>query len=423
MRTALGTAQGTRSIGGVPLDTLAAAVGTPAFVYDAGTVTARYRELSAALAGVPHRIHYACKANGTLGLLTHLRGLGARIDVVSGGELFRAQRAGFAPEDIIFGGVGKSRVELQEAIEARVHLVSVESEAELALINELAGASGAVVRVGVRVNPEVAVESVHDYIKTGQKGDKFGVPWDEAERVARLAATLPHLRLVAVGIHIGSQLTDLGALAEGIRRLEALVARLREEGITSLEHVDVGGGLFVPYNDEAPADLAAYAAIVGPAGRRLGLEVIVEPGRFLVAESGVLVTRVLYRKRSGGRELLVTDAGMTDLLRPSHYDAYHRILAVHPTPHQATFDVVGPICESGDFLALARTMEAVQAGELLVVCTAGAYGACMSSNYNSRPRACEVLVQDGQWAVITERESYAAMVQRESPIPQWRSLS
>jgi len=357
----------------------------------------------------------------SLGLLSLLRALGARIDVVSGGELFRARAAGFAPSDIIFGGVGKSPRELREAIAAGVHVISIESEAELRLLNALAAEQSAVARVGIRVNPEITVETFHEYIKTGQKGDKFGVPFDDAHAVARVAATLPNVRLVAIGMHIGSQLTDLAAYRHGIERLEGLIAALRSEGVTTLEHVDIGGGLYVPYDGEAPADLAAYTSIVVPAVQRLGLELIVEPGRFLVAEAGVLLARVLYRKRSGGRDILITDTGMNDLLRPSHYDAYHRIEAVHTVEGRARFDVVGPICESGDFLALDRELESVDAGALLCLFTAGAYGISMASNYNARPRAAEVLVDGDRWAVITVRETYDDLVRRETVSPSWRT--
>lgn len=412
---------GTLHCEGVPLDRLAESVGTPAYVYSASSIRTQFGRLSQALAPVPHRIHYACKANSSLGLLSLLRALGARIDVVSGGELFRARAAGFAPSDIIFGGVGKSPRELREAIAAGVHVISIESEAELRLLNALAAEQSAVARVGIRVNPEITVETFHEYIKTGQKGDKFGVPFDDAHAVARVAATLPNVRLVAIGMHIGSQLTDLAAYRHGIERLEGLIAALRSEGVTTLEHVDIGGGLYVPYDGEAPADLAAYTSIVVPAVQRLGLELIVEPGRFLVAEAGVLLARVLYRKRSGGRDILITDTGMNDLLRPSHYDAYHRIEAVHTVEGRARFDVVGPICESGDFLALDRELESVDAGALLCLFTAGAYGISMASNYNARPRAAEVLVDGDRWAVITVRETYDDLVRRETVSPSWRT--
>ncbi|MBK6488732.1 MAG: diaminopimelate decarboxylase [Gemmatimonadetes bacterium] len=414
---------GTLQCEGVPLDRIAEAVGTPAYVYSSASIRAQYERLDAALAPVPHRIHYACKANSSLGLLALVRSLGGRIDVVSGGELFRARQAGFPAEDIIFGGVGKSAQELREAIDAAVHVISVESEQELRLVDELAREAGAVARVGIRVNPEITVETFHDYIKTGEKGGKFGVPFDEAHAVARIADALPHVRLVALGMHIGSQLTDLAAYRDGIARLEGLIDGVRRDGVTTLEHVDIGGGLFVPYDGESPADLAGYASIVVPAVQRLGLELIVEPGRFLVAESGVLLARVLYRKRSGGRDVLVTDTGMNDLLRPSHYDAYHRIEAVHATTGRGRFDVVGPICESGDFLALDRELASVDAGALLCVFTTGAYGISMASNYNARPRPCEVLVDGSRYGVITVREAYDDLVRRESLTPDWRTSS
>lgn len=419
--SAIARVGGTLHCEGVPLDRLAEAVGTPAYVYSAASIREQYRRLDAVLAPVPHRIHYACKANSSLGILAVMREAGARIDVVSGGELYRAHAAGFAPGDIIFGGVGKTPQELREAIAAGVHVISVESETELRQLDALAGNMGASARVGIRVNPEITVETFHEYIKTGEKGDKFGVPFDEAHAVASLAYALPHVRLVAIGMHIGSQLTDLAAYTDGIARLEALIGALRAEGVETLEHVDIGGGLFVPYDGEAPADLAGYASIVVPAVQRLGLELIVEPGRFLVAEAGALLARVLYRKRSGGRDVLVTDTGMNDLLRPSHYDAYHRIEAVHAVPGRGRFDVVGPICESGDFLALDRDLDDVQPGALLCVFTAGAYGISMASNYNARPRAAEVLVDGDRWAVITARETYADLVRRETLSPEWRN--
>ena len=406
---------------GVPFDVLAAAVGTPLYAYCSASIASQFALLDAALSPVPHRIHYACKANGNLAVLRLLRTLGACADVVSGGELYRATAAGFTSADIIFGGVGKSAAELAEALSAGVHLISVESEAELRLVNAMARERDMVARVGLRVNPEIAVESFHDYIKTGEKGDKFGVPYDQAHAIGQRARTLPNVRLVAVGMHIGSQLAQVDVYREALIRLERLVGGLRGAGVDSLEHVDIGGGLYVPYNGEPPADLSAYAALVIPMVKRLGLALIVEPGRFLVAESGVLLTRVLYRKRSGGRELLVTDAGMADLLRPSHYDAYHRIVGVHEATQLGTFDVVGPICESGDFLAIAREMDDVEAGALLCVCTTGAYGYSMASNYNARPRAAEVMIDGDRWAVVTARETYEDLIRRETSPPQWRT--
>jgi diaminopimelate decarboxylase len=414
------TSEGTLACEGVPLDAIAAATGTPVYVYSSATIRDRYARLKTALGGIPHRIHYACKANGSLALLDLLRAEGAGIDVVSGGELYKALRAGFLPADIIFGGVGKSTEELEQALDAGVRLISVESAQELRLIDDLARRRGVVARVAIRVNPEITVESFHDYIKTGEKGDKFGVPLDTADEVAQLTTRLPNVVLVALGMHIGSQVSNASAYGAGLARLESLVNSLRAAGIDTLEHVDIGGGLFVPYDGEAPADLDAYAAIVGPVAKRLGVTLIVEPGRYLVAEAGALLTRVLYRKRSGGREILVTDAGMNDLLRPSHYDAFHRIEAVNPGGERGRFDVVGPICESGDFLAIDREMDDVSRGALLCVHTVGAYGFAMASNYNARPKPVEVLVEGERWAVITEREAYEDLVRRETRTPVWR---
>lgn len=414
--------EGTLHCEGVPLDALAEQAGTPLYVYSANAIREQYERLTTILAGVPHRIHYACKANGSLGVLRLLQEIGCGIDVVSGGELFRARAAGFAPSDIIFGGVGKSAREIGEALDADVALISAESAAEVALIDTLARERGVVARVGLRINPEVDVLTFHDYIKTGEKGDKFGIPWEQVETVALAAHALPNVDLVALGMHIGSQLEHVGPYELGIDRLQGLVERLRTGGVDTLRHLDIGGGLFVPYGDEPPADLEAYAAIVVPAVRRLGLSLIVEPGRFLVAEAGVLLTRVLYRKNSGGRDILITDAGMNDLLRPSHYDAYHRIEAVVPSGVRGSFDVVGPICESGDFLAIAREMDDVQHGELLCVFTTGAYGFAMASNYNARPRPAEVLVDDQRWGVITARQSYENLIENEALDPDWRTL-
>lgn len=413
---------GALSCESVPLSALASAVGTPAYVYSSASVRTQYARLTDALAGIPHRVHYACKANGNLAVLSLLRSLGSGIDVVSGGELHRARAAGFGPEQIIFGGVGKSAAEIEQALDSGIHLLSLESAEELDLVNRLAGERGLKARIGLRVNPEITVESIHEYIKTGQKGDKFGIPYDQALIVALRAAGLPHVELVAIGMHIGSQLTDLAAYSAGLARLEALVHEIRAKGVSSLEDLDAGGGLFVPYADEPPVDLAVYASLVGPVAERLGLTLVVEPGRFLVAEAGVLLTRVLYRKRSGGRTLLVTDAGMNDLLRPSHYQAYHRIEAVEAVGERGSFDVVGPICESGDFLAIDREMEDVQPGALLSVFTAGAYGFCMASNYNARPRPVELLVDGERWALITARERYEDLVRLETTVPSWRTI-
>jgi len=405
---------------GVPLSTVARAVGTPTYVYSANAVRDQYARLSAALEGVPFRIHYSLKANSNLALLRLLRSLGSAADVVSGGELFRARRAGFEPRDIIFGGVGKTEREIADGIDAGVLLLNVESEDELRIVDRLGGERGVVVPVAIRVNPEITVETPHSYIRTGEKGHKFGVPYDEVRDVARAAAALPNVVLRGLDMHVGSQLSRLDAYRHGIERVLELLAQLVSDGALGLRYLDIGGGLAVTYDAEEPTNLERFAQIVVPAVRSTGLQLIVEPGRFMVGNAGVLITRVLYRKRSGGKELLVVDAGMTDLLRPSHYNAYHRIEAVEPTEGRSRVDVVGPVCESGDFLALDRELDDLHAGDLIAIHSAGAYGYVMSSNYNTRGRPAEVLVDGDRYALVTQRESYEHLVTPELLEPEWR---
>ena len=405
---------------GVPLSTVARAVGTPTYVYSANAVRDQYARLSAALEGVPFRIHYSLKANSNLALLRLLRSLGSAADVVSGGELFRARRAGFEPRDIIFGGVGKTEREIADGIDAGVLLLNVESEDELRIVDRLGGERGVVVPVAIRVNPEITVETPHSYIRTGEKGHKFGVPYDEVRDVARAAAALPNVVLRGLDMHVGSQLSRLDAYRHGIERVLELLAQLVSDGALGLRYIDIGGGLAVTYDAEEPTNLERFAQIVVPAVRSTGLQLIVEPGRFMVGNAGVLITRVLYRKRSGGKELLVVDAGMTDLLRPSHYNAYHRIEAVEPTEGRSRVDVVGPVCESGDFLALDRELDDLHAGDLIAIHSAGAYGYVMSSNYNTRGRPAEVLVDGDRYALVTQRESYEHLVTPELLEPEWR---
>jgi len=405
---------------GVPLSTVARAVGTPTYVYSANAVREQYARLSAALDGVPFRIHYSLKANSNLALLRLLRSLGAAADVVSGGELFRARRAGFEPHDIIFGGVGKTEREIADGIDAGVLLLNVESEDELRMVDRLGRERGVVVPVAIRVNPEITVETPHSYIRTGEKGHKFGVPYDEVRDVARVAASLPNVALRGLDMHVGSQLSRLDAYRHGIERVLELLSQLRSDGAKDLRYLDIGGGLAVTYDAEEPTDLERFAQIVVPAVRSTGLQLIVEPGRFMVGNAGVLISRVLYRKRSGGKKLLVVDAGMTDLLRPSHYNAYHRIEALEAVEGRSRVDVVGPVCESGDFLALDRELEDVRAGDLMAIHSAGAYGYVMSSNYNTRGRPAEVLVDGDRFALVTQRESYEHLVTPELLEPEWR---
>ena len=411
---------GTVQCEGVPLDRIADAVGTPAYVYSAATIRDRYRRLDTMLAQVTHRIHYTLKANSNRAVLRLLREMGAGVDVVSGGELHRALRAGFAGRDVIFGGVGKSEQELRDALAADVLFVNAESEAEVRLLDRLAGEMGIAGRVSLRINPEITLDTAHHYIKTGEKGHKFGIPYDDAVHVARVAANLTHVTLVGLDMHLGSQLSRIDPYRSGTERLVAVYDELRRLGIDTLRYLDIGGGLGVRYDTEQPPDLHRFAELVLPQVEPTGLELLMEPGRFIVGNAGVLLTRVLYRKHSGGKEYVIADAGMTELLRPSHYGAFHRIESVGSTEGRTRADVVGPVCESGDFLALDRELEDVQPGELLVVYDVGAYGYVMASTYNSRPRAAEVLVDGDRFAVVTARESLEDLGRLEVDQPEWR---
>lgn len=404
---------------GVPLDRIAREVGTPVYVYSVATIRDRYERLSRTLAPVPHRIHYTLKANSSRGVLNVLLELGAGVDVVSGGELHRARRAGFAPSDIIFGGVGKTDRELAEALDAGILLINAESEAEVRRLDELARERGTTARVSLRVNPEITLDAAHDYIKTGGKGHKFGIPYDDVVHVADVAAGLAHVDLVGLDMHLGSQLSRIDPYREGTERLASIYSELIKRGMASLEYLDIGGGLGVRYDTEEPPDLRRFAELVLPTVAETGLKLIMEPGRFVVGNAAALVSQVLYRKRSGGKSYVVADAGMTELLRPSHYGAFHRVVALNERGTRQTVDVVGPVCESGDFLALDRELEDLQPGEYLAVCDVGAYGYAMASNYNSRLRPAEVLVDGDRYAVITAREQYDDLLRLEVDEPRW----
>ncbi len=406
------------------LAAVATAVGTPAYVYRAEAIREQYQRLDRALAPVPHRICYSVKANGNLAVLSLLRSLGAGADIVSGGELARSLRAGFAGPDIVFSGVGKTRDELEAAMAAGVAMISVESEEELVALTEIAQDSGRTANVGIRVNPEVTVET-HPYTQTGVKGKKFGVPVDEAGALAERAGRTPGLRLKGVAMHLGSQITDSSPYVDALLKLLELVDRLRRGGIGTLELLDLGGGLGIGYREsDRPLDVDAYAGAVLPHVAASRLVLIVEPGRYLVGNSGVLLTRVLYRKRSGGREIAIIDAGMTDLIRPSHYQAYHEIRLVGDEGGRlrprVRYDVVGPICESGDFFALDRELPRLERGDLLAVCGAGAYGFVMTSTYNARGRPPEVLVDGDRFAVVRRRETASDLMRGETATPSWR---
>jgi diaminopimelate decarboxylase len=420
LTTGFARVDGTLHCEGVSLDRIVRDVGSPVYVYSAATIRDRYERLDRMLAPVAHRIHYTLKANSSRGVLDVLRELGAGVDVVSGGELRRALAAGFAPEDIIFGGVGKTERELAEALDANILFLNAESEAEVRIIDRLAGERGITARVSLRVNPEITLDTPHDYIKTGGKGHKFGIPYDDVVRAAELTASLSNVELIGLDMHIGSQLSRIDPYREGTERLASIFAEIQKRGITTLKYLDIGGGLGVRYDTEQPPDLDRFASMVLPTVRETGLELIMEPGRFIVGNSAVLIGQVLYRKRSGGKHYVVADIGMTELLRPSHYGAYHRIQAM--SEHHATerVDVVGPVCESGDFLALDRELDDLSPGEYLVVCDVGAYGYAMASNYNSRMRPAEVLVDGDRYAVITARETYEDLTRLEIAQPEWK---
>jgi diaminopimelate decarboxylase len=404
---------------GVPLPVIADAVGTPVYVYSSGAIREQYARLARALAPVPHRVHYSMKANSSHAILALLGSLGAGVDIVSGGELYRALHAGMTGRDVVFSGVGKTAEELRQALDAGVLLINVESEGELRVLDAVAGEKGVRAPVALRVNPEVTVNSPHRYIRTGERGMKFGIPIDEAPALIRTALALPNIALAGLDMHVGSQVSSLEPYRDGTSRLLELVRQARAEGASELTYLDVGGGLAVSYENEEPIDVEAFASAMIELVAGTELTLIVEPGRFLVGNAGVLLTRVLYRKRSGGHDFIITDAGMNDLLRPSHYDAYHHIEAIVPRDTTGVFDVVGPVCESGDFLALGRTMEAVEQGDLLAVRSAGAYGFSMASSYNSRPRVAEVIVDGDRWAIATEREGYEDLVRRERRTLEW----
>ena len=402
---------------GVDLEGLADEVGTPTYVYAQATVERHYRVFDAAFAGHPHLVCYAMKANPNGAILRRMAQLGAGADIVSGGELFRALRAGIPAARIVFSGVGKTEAELAAALEAGVLSINVESEPELARLARVAAARGQVARVALRVNPDVDAKT-HPYIATGLKESKFGVPIEDARRIAADVKASPHLCLTGVDCHIGSQLVDLSPLMQALDSVLALVDDLRAAG-HSVEHVDLGGGLGIPYQGEVtpqPAELGA-AVVAKMAGRPEAL--ILEPGRVIVGNAGILLTRVLYVKRAAGRTFVIVDAAMNDLLRPSLYKAHHDIWPVRRSERPLqTVDVVGPICESGDTFAVQRALPAAAAGELLAVLSAGAYGFAMASTYNSRPRAAEVLVSGARWAVVRARERVEALVDGEA-WPKW----
>jgi diaminopimelate decarboxylase len=397
----------------VNLSKVASAAGTPCYVYSRSMVEERYRAYDSALGELPHTICYAVKANSNVSLLRLLSGLGSGFDIVSGGELFRVLKAGGDPAKVVFSGVGKTPAEIEYALDSGIFSFNCESEAEIGLIDELAARRGARARIALRVNPDVDAFT-HPYISTGLREHKFGVDIGDAENVYARALELRNIALDTVSCHIGSQLLDASPVFEAIEKMLALIERLRTRGV-AIRHLDLGGGLGVAYrgDDQAPA-IAEFAARVRALLRGRDLHVMVEPGRSIVGEAGVLLSRVLYRKRNGEKEFVIVDAAMNDLLRPALYHAHHEIIPLSRDGSESIrADVVGPVCESADFLARDRLIADVQAGDAVAVCTAGAYGFVLSSNYNSRPRAPEVLVEGGQWRIIRKRETYEHLISGE----------
>ncbi|MBK6600287.1 MAG: diaminopimelate decarboxylase [Betaproteobacteria bacterium] len=399
----------------VALTAIAARFGTPCYVYSRAALEARYRQYADAFAGTPHLVCYAMKANSNLAVLDVFARLGCGFDIVSGGELARVLAAGGDPAKVVFSGVGKTESEMAAALAARILCFNVESAAELEVLNAVAGRLGATAPVSFRVNPDVDPRT-HPYIATGLKESKFGVAFDDAPALYRHAATLPHVAVRGIDCHIGSQITDLPAYAEATARMLELVDGLEADGIR-LDHVDLGGGIGIRYRDEVTIDPRDYARVVRGQLRDRPHKLLFEPGRFLVGDAGVLLTRVLYLKPGDGHHFAIVDAAMNDLIRPALYDAWHAVDAVRPRAGAARhWQIVGPICESGDFLA--RDRELVLApGDLLAVRGAGAYGFAMSSNYNSRPRACEVMVDGARAHLIRPRETLADLFAHETRLP------
>ena len=401
--TALHYVDGVLQLEQVNLAALAGQFGTPCYVYSRAAIERAYRAYDAAFGAQPHRVCYAVKANSNLAVLNVLARLGAGFDVVSGGELARVLRAGGRADRVVFSGVGKSTEELRQALAAGIACFNVESAAELERLNEVAMALGLRAPVALRVNPDVDA-GTHPYISTGLKENKFGIPADDALALYRRAASLPGLRVCGVACHIGSQMTDLAPLREAAGRIGALRLALLAENI-AIDHVDLGGGLGIAYRDEVVPSAADYAAAISEPFAGSGVEISIEPGRSIVGPAGVLLTRVEYLKPGTDRNFAIVDAAMNDLLRPALYDAHHAVLPLRQAGGQAkVWELVGPVCESGDFLAHARSLALAQ-GDLLALRDAGAYGFAMSSNYNTRPRAPEVMVDGDKAYLIRARET------------------
>jgi diaminopimelate decarboxylase len=413
---ALSRRDGILHVEDVPLAEVADQFGTPCYLYSRAALEQAYRAYDQALAAHPHLICYAVKANSSLAILNLFARLGAGFDIVSGGELARVLAAGGDPAQVVFSGVGKTAAEMRAALTAGIHCFNVESESELARLNQVAGELGQTAAISLRVNPNVDAKT-HPYISTGLKDNKFGIAHEHALRVYREAASMAHLRITGIDCHIGSQLTEVAPFGEALDRVLELVTSLQAEGIR-LQHIDIGGGVGIRYRDETPPELDAYASVILARMQGRGERLVVEPGRALVGNAGWLLTRVEYLKHGETKDFAIVDAAMNDLMRPALYDAWHDILPVRERVDAATrnYAIVGPVCESGDFLGHDRALALAQ-DDLLAICSTGAYGMSMSSNYNTRPRAAEVMIDGKQMHLIHARERIENLLAGESVLP------
>ncbi len=388
-----------------PVAAIAAKVGTPFYLYSHATLSHHFRTFDAAFEGYPHIVCFAVKSNSNLAILRLMISQGAGVDIVSGGELYRSLRAGVDPRKVVYSGVGKNEAEIRLALKAGILMFNIESSQELGEISRIAGKMRTKARIALRINPDIDPQT-HPYISTGLKKNKFGINIEQALADYRRAKEMPHIEVVGAACHIGSQITELNPFLEAVRRLKELIRKLEREGI-HIRYLDLGGGLGITYDQETPPHPREYGAALVKELKDLDCTLILEPGRVLVGNAGILVTRVHYTKDTEAKHFIIVDAGMNDLARPSLYGSYHAIWpVVEKDRPEVTASLVGPICESGDFLARDRAMPAFEPGELVAVMSAGAYGFSMSSNYNSRPRVAEILVKDNAFYVIRKRETF-----------------
>ncbi|OGR90043.1 MAG: diaminopimelate decarboxylase [Elusimicrobia bacterium RIFCSPLOWO2_01_FULL_59_12] len=402
----------------VPLEEIVRDAGTPLYIYSRARILENYQRYDEGFAGLAHQVLYAVKANSNAALIALLARAGAGADIVSAGELHRARRAGVPAQKIVFSGVGKRPDEIRAALEAGILMFNVESIEELQAIDRAAAALHKAAPVAIRVNPDVDAMT-HDHITTGKKENKFGIPISKALPVFHLAARLPRINLLGAHVHIGSQIMTTRPYVETLNRILKLADTLEDQGVT-LRYLDLGGGLGVRYKNEEPATPKQLAKDIAKALRNRNITLLLEPGRYLVADAGLLATRVLYRKDVGSKHFIVVDAAMNDLARPALYDAYHAVFPLHAGKgKRITADIVGPVCESGDYLARQRVLPLPEQGDGLVVATAGAYGFVMGSQYNSRPRPAEVLVHGNRWTVIRDRETLDDLVRGEHIPSDW----